>query len=95
MSYIFRASRIYHTGIEDGQQFKIKIHPATSTIYCPHRMPLEKVLNHLLYIVVIMVTDEGSIYSPLSCNWLDITFAMQCFAITIAMLCNTFFKYQW
>ena len=48
--YIFRASRIYmyHTGIEDGQQFKIKIHPATSSVYCPYRMPLEKVLNHLL-----------------------------------------------
>ena len=44
-------------------------------------MPLEKVLNHLLYIVVIRVTDEGSIYNPISCNLIGITFASHCNAV--------------
>ena len=74
--YIFRVSRTYHTEIEDGLQFKIKIRPATSSVYSPHatRKGTQSFTIHCLD----TVTDEVSIYNPLSCNLLGITFASHC-----------------
>ena len=74
--YNFRVYRLYHTGIEDGQQVKIKIHPATSSVHSPHatRKGTQSFTMHCLD----KVTDEVSKYNPLTCNLLGITFASHC-----------------
>ena len=66
--YIFRVSCIYHTGIEDGQQ---KIHPATSSVYSPHATRKGTQSLTTCTHCLDKVTDEVSIYNPLS--WLIVS----------------------
>ena len=86
--YIYRVSRLYHTGIEDGQQFKIKIHPATSSVYSPHatRKGTQSFTIHCLD----KVTDEVSIYNPL----LKLQLAWHYFCATLQWCAILFLKYQ-
>ena len=68
--------------------FKIKIHPATSSVYSPHAM--RKGTQSFTIHCLVKVTDEVSLYNPL----IKLQLAWHYFCVTMQWCAILFLKYQ-